>query len=208
MLNIIRHGLVEIQCDQCSQLFIAVKSDAIRSRLGGICPECKAPIKGELTQKDLQRLLIYDPLTGVLSARIDRHGRAAGDILGYVSKSHGYLETSIDGKSYLVHRLIWLYQTGYMPEEVDHINHVKTDNSWVNLREASSLVNSKNTSLSTNSVTRVNGVSFMKSRNKYRAYIMVDRKQIHLGLFEDIKDAIAAREQADIDYGFHSNHGN
>ena len=28
MLNIIRHGLVEIQCDQCSQLFIAAREQA------------------------------------------------------------------------------------------------------------------------------------------------------------------------------------
>jgi hypothetical protein len=47
----------------------------------------------------------------------------------------------------------------------------------------------------------------MKTLSKYRAYIMVNRKQIHLGVYEDINDAIAARKQANIDYGFHANHG-
>ena len=36
---------------------------------------------------------------------------------------------------------------------------------------------------------------------------MVNRKQIHLGLFETLQEAIDARKQADITYSFHKNHG-
>jgi len=44
------------------------------------------------------------------------------------------------------------------------------------------------------------GVSWMKTINKYRAYIMVSHKQIALGLYENIEDAIAARKAAEKKY--------
>lgn len=97
--------------------------------------------------------------------------------------------------------------TGNLPEQVDHINHNRQDNRWINLREVNNTNNIKNCSLSKNSVTKINGVNLIKTTNKYRAYITVNKKQIHLGVFDDINDAIAARKQADIDYGFHVNHG-
>ena len=54
--------------------------------------------------------------------------------------------------------------------------------------------------LNRNSSTGYTGVSYMKQCNKYRAYITLHRKQISLGLFEDIKDAINARKDAEIKY--------
>lgn len=44
------------------------------------------------------------------------------------------------------------------------------------------------------------GVSFIKSKNKWRAYITKNNKQINLGLFIDIKDAICARNEAELKY--------
>lgn len=47
-----------------------------------------------------------------------------------------------------------------------------------------------------NSSTGYTGVSVHKS-GKYRAYICFRRKQYHLGIFDSIEDAIAARKQAE-----------
>ena len=59
----------------------------------------------------------------------------------------GYLEGKILGKYYKAHRVIWLWMTGEWPkEQVDHINHDRTDNRWCNLREASRLENYRNQS--------------------------------------------------------------
>ena len=49
-----------------------------------------------------------------------------------------------------------------------------------------------------NSGTGVTGVS--KFKDGYRAYITVDRKQIHLGYFLDMADAVAARKAAEEKY--------
>lgn len=41
----------------------------------------------------------------------------------------------------------------------------------------------------------------------YTAEIKIKGKKKHLGYFDDKKDAVRARQQAEIDYGFHENHG-
>lgn len=44
------------------------------------------------------------------------------------------------------------------------------------------------------------GVSFMKSRNKWRARISTDTQEIHLGMFESFEQAVLAREAAELKY--------
>jgi len=158
------------------------------------------------TQQEIKDLLIYNPSTGKLSYKDE-------SLLNCQSKksttkhSGGYLTINIYGKYYLAHRIIFLYMKGRFPEQIDHINHQRDDNRWCNLREVINQENMMNTSLSKNSSTKVNGVSFHRQRNKYRAYIMVDRKQISLGLYTSIEDAKQARELANQKYNFHENHG-
>lgn len=48
--------------------------------------------------------------------------------------------------------------------------------------------------------TGIVGVSYVKPRRKYSAYISVDKKQISLGVFENIQDAIEARKAAEVKY--------
>jgi len=194
------------ECSYCGGEYETNHYDAVKSELGDKCKLCKSASNQELNQDLVRKFYNYDPNTGVLTARLPQHQIPVGKELGYPHIG-GYLEMSIGGKPYLVHRIIWLYQTGYLPEQVDHIDHIRTNNKWENLREVNNQENTKNTSLSANSTSGINGVSYMKSRGKYRATIMVNRKQIHLGLFDTIEEAKAARAAADIEYDFHKNHG-
>lgn len=50
-----------------------------------------------------------------------------------------------------------------------------------------------------NNTAGVTGVSFAKG-GKYRAYIYVNRKQIHLGVFDTLEDASKARRAAEVKY--------
>ena len=195
------------ECTECGSHYETNHYDATKSRIGHLCTMCKNPKNQPLTQALLKKFFEYDPISGELIRRLPTSNNYVGDVVGTL-KNNGYLSVGFGDKEYLVHRLIWLYVKGYLPDQVDHIDHDRLNNSWDNLREVNNTDNSKNTSVSSNSTTKVNGVSFMKTRNKYRATIMVNRKQIHLGLFEDINDAIKARKDADIKYGFHANHGN
>lgn len=51
--------------------------------------------------------------------------------------------------------------------------------------------------LNKNSSSGYNGVSWMPKLGKYRAYIYFKRKQYHLGSYERIEDAIAARKEGE-----------
>lgn len=194
------------ECSICNIHYETNHYDAAKSPLGDKCKLCKSASNQELNQELVRKFYHYDSITGKITARLPQHQIPVGKELGSLHIG-GYLEMTIGGKPYLVHRIIWLYQKGYLPEQVDHVDHNRLNNTWSNLREVTNQDNTKNTSLSVNSTTGINGVSYMKSRGKYRATIMVDRKQIHLGLFNTIEEAKASRAAADVVYGFHNNHG-
>ncbi len=163
--------------------------------------------KPTLTQKRLKELLHYDPETGDFTNRTTRSSSAIkGNIAGSL-ESIGYVCIRIDYVRYWSHRLAWLYMTGDIPEEVDHINHDRSDNKWSNLKWANKTINTRNKSLSKNNTSGINGVFWDKRHNKWYAEITANHKKTFLGYFVQIKDAGEARKAADIKYGFHPNHG-
>jgi len=155
-----------------------------------------------LTQARLKELMAYDPETGVFVRikDIKRGGAKAGDIPGYYD-AHRYRILTVDGQQHKAHRLAFLYMTGNLPiDEVDHINRVKDDNSWANLRNSSRRENVINTGLSKNNNSGHTGVGL--HRGRWRARICVERRSISLG-YHDTKDgAIEARKEAEKKYGY------
>ena len=66
----------------------------------------------------------------------------------------GYFHGIIFNRLYHVHRVIWFYMTGNFPkDQIDHINHIRNDNRWINLREASIQENDKNRSKAINNIS-------------------------------------------------------
>ncbi len=90
-----------------------------------------------ITQKELKRLLSYDKETGEFTWRYNVSSRARkGDTAGALCQ--GYMHIRIDGVGHKAHRLAFLYVKGRftkLPNVVDHINGIKTDNRWINLQE-------------------------------------------------------------------------
>ena len=88
----------------------------------------------------------------------------------------------------LLHRLI----TGVVGDikmfQVDHVNHDPLDNRKNNLRICTSQENSRN--------IKCKGYSLFKRTGKWKARIMIDRKEIHLGYYDKEEDAKNAREKA------------
>jgi hypothetical protein len=160
-----------------------------------------------ITQDNLKELMHYDLNTGVFTWKVATNGYIKkGDIAGEVMKK-GYIRICVLKKRYMAHRLAFLYVLGRLPsDQVDHINRVKGDNRWINLRNATSSENSKNKSISSANKTGVTGMEFY-SGGRYQSSIRVNRKLIYLGLFTDKFEAICARKSAEVKYGFHENHG-
>lgn len=178
---------------------------AAKALAGNQCPTCKLLPTNAPTQALLHQIYNYDPATGSLTYKRDFSRRCAGED-ATTSSSNGYRMVSLD-KSYLAHRMIWLMQTGNLPETIDHINHTRTDNRWHNLRDATTQANAQNKSVNKNNTTGYMGVSFMPAKGKFRATLTRDRKQVHLGLFATAEEAWQARLAANEEHGFHENHG-
>lgn len=160
-----------------------------------------------LTQTRLKELLDYDPDTGVFRWRIHKPPIILGKEAGNKS-TIGYMRINVDVKSYYSHRLAWLYMYGHLPEnEIDHINHNRSDNRIANLREVTHSQNHRNQSLQKSNTSGVVGVCWVRSKGKWLAQITAKGKHMYLGIFESFGDAVAARKKAEIIHRFHKNHG-
>ena len=162
-----------------------------------------------LTQQILKNILHYNSETGVFTWKLlDKLVKTVkpGDIAGTYD-SENYRIIRYKKKGYKSHRLAFLYMTGSIPNQVDHINHVTSDNRWCNLRPANAVINSKNKSLAKNNKSGCSGVYWRECDKRWISNIKVDYKQIYIGIFLNKKDAIKARKSAEIKYKFHENHG-
>lgn len=166
----------------------------------------------------LRQFLRYDPECGFLywRARPSEHFKSNGSCKTWNkrfantragnSTRHGYIDISISGRHYYAHRVALALLTGKWPTgQVDHINGVRNDNRSVNLREVSSLENSKNVRKRVDNSSGVVGVN--RHGRRWKASIKCEGSQIHLGCFDTIEEAGAARKGAERALGYHPNHG-
>jgi len=155
-----------------------------------------------LTQSRLKEILNYDPETGLFIREKTRGNSVKGAIAGCFNKCDGYKYICVDGVSYNASRLAFLWMEGYFPEhEIDHRNRIKDDNRWCNLRHVTHFCNSRNCKKSKNNKSGIVGVSWDK-RKKWCSQIMVNGRHIHLGLFTTIREAVKARWEAEVKYGY------
>lgn len=91
------------------------------------------------------------------------------------------------------------YLLGANPNKVvDHINGDTLNNCRSNLRECTHIQNMQNQRLRSNSSTGVKGVTLCG--RKYRATICVNKKDIHLGIYETLEEAKEVRLNAEREY--------
>lgn len=115
----------------------------------------------------------------------------------------GYFVTNIYNnkikKRLTLHRLIMNFPS---ETDIDHIHGRKTrhDNRKSNLRATTRSQNSMNKTVQCNNVSGVSGVCWFPKNNKWRAYITINSKFIHIGLFNNFEDAIKARKEAEEKY--------
>ncbi len=125
------------------------------------------------------------------------NGKLAGKIAGTYDKK-GYVQIKINKIFYKKHRLIWVMFTGSDPGdlEIDHINLIKDDNRFENLRLATGSENACNQKARVTNVSGAKGVSFDKETGKWRASVMKQGVIHHLGRFKTIALAEEAVRKA------------
>lgn len=133
--------------------------------------------------------------------------RFAGKAAFTYTMKNGYRQGSLDGVSYLAHRIIFKLVHGFDPELIDHQNGIRCDNSIANLKSVTPQGNAKNMGRSTNNTTGVVGVHYRTKMGVWRAEIRHQGRAVHIGAFKEFDDAVRARKLAEVKYGYHSNHG-
>lgn len=190
-------------------------------------PELQADVKrmNEIPIDDLRKLVLYNPWTGELiwkprnvemfapgntskeaNCKSWNNKFAGKPALMHLSDT-GYRMGSIYGKHFKAHRVIWALAYGWWPKNIDHTNHIKTDNRLDNLSSVDNASNSRNQKYHGKNISGAMGVWKIKTSGKWRASICFNYKTIHLGCYSSLDEAIHARKKAEDKYGFHPNHG-
>lgn len=161
-----------------------------------------------ITQDRLKHLLDYNSDNGLFYWKVQKGSSAPGSLAGTINKNGRYITICIDRRSYYAHRLAFLYASGRFPlYTVDHINGNKLDNAMLNLRDVPQSENNKNARKRYNNSSGHSGVAWSKPQKKWYAQIGGEKNRKFLGLFSELSEAIAVRKAAEIEYGYHKNHG-
>lgn len=179
-----------------------------------------------LTQEIVRELLDYDSKTGKIYHKTRNvnwfeeksqtrewnckrwNSAFAGKEAFKANRAKGYKAGKLLNSSYLAHRIIWLWYYGEWPkEQIDHINGNPSDNRIVNLRLVNNSENQKNVKLSKRNKTGVIGVHYNKKESSWAVYIGENSKNYWLGNHVCFGKAVKIRKEAEVEYGYHKNHG-
>lgn len=160
-----------------------------------------------LTAADARQLLHYEPETGVLVWRYQDRSRFDSE-MAWRSKArffgkpagsiqvNGYRSICIRGRRYYAHRIAWLMMTDRWPSaDVDHANGDRSDNRWGNLRAATRSQNHQN-----RLGRQTTGASWHARMGCWRAVVVVNGRQKHVGYFDTEEAAAAAYRKAKAEY--------
>jgi len=171
--------------------------------------------KPMLPVKIIRELLNYDPDAGTFTwkergmkyfetdvSRRIWNTRFAGKPALCTLAHNGYMYGAIFGENWSTHRIAWLFHTGKVPREVDHINGDRKDNRIVNLREVDRTANCRNMRIRRNTSGAV-GISWHRKGQAWVARL----GSKHIGLYKNFEEAVAARKAAELANDYHPNHG-
>jgi len=139
---------------------------------------------------ELQRIVAYDPATGILTWLIRPAvnvpiGSEAGSLDG-----QGYKHFQYKGVIYPCHQVAWALKHGRWPcRGIDHRDGGRSNNQAANLREASQSQNAANRKMHPNNKAGLKGVRY--KHGKWEASIWLG-KSVYLGRFGTKAEAHAA----------------
>lgn len=208
-----KNSFINLHCDICGcseietrhissnnkyKLNLCVKHYGQMQYKGKITDATKPSIYNQKTpneiviHNDYAEILNYKKNKGVEKILIDLNDIEICKQYKWGINTLGYAVSCINGKTITLHRFLLNPKAD---ELVDHINGIRNDNRRLNLRMCTKQQNNHN-----RHENRVIGVVWDKQRNKWKAIITLNNKQIHLGRFDNKEDAIKVRREAEIKY--------
>ena len=106
-----------------------------------------------------------------------------------------YAQASIPKGTIRLHKLI-------IPSDfqIDHINHNGLDNRKCNLRICTNAENNRNKRFERNPRSGYTGIRYNSKTGSYYVRIMVNKKEISLGAYKSIEEAIEVRKKGEEKY--------
>ncbi len=138
----------------------------------------------------------YDPTSGFVTWKVSR-GRMKSGYRAGTELNDGYRYIRINKKAVLEHRVAWFLVYGEWPHPtIDHINMVRSDNRFCNLRIATISENNRNRPKQSNNTSGYKGVTLDKNTNKYQAKITHNKITHSLGSYDSAAEAATAYQTA------------
>jgi hypothetical protein len=104
-------------------------------------------------------------------------------------KPNGYVEIRVDRKIYPAGHLVWLWETGSLPDvEIDHKDLNPSNNCIGNIRPATTQQNCLNRGLRSDSQTGFKGVKRCPD-GRFMVRIVIDGERQYLGLYDSAEEA-------------------
>lgn len=130
--------------------------------------------------------------------------RKNGKKFGCLDVSTGYSIGVFKKTRMRIHRLIYLYHYGELPEFLDHINRNRSDNRIENLRPATRQQNEFNKVARSN--TGYKNICYLKSRDRYEVQFTIENKTVFCKKYKTIEEAIKVAN--DLRMKLHGEYGN
>ena len=142
----------------------------------------------EITQEFLQSIFSYNPDTGELLWKKHRCKSKVGAEVGYSkNKAPHYKFVRIDKKEYMLHRLIWIYVHGKLPDDkLIFVDGDVCNLKLANLMEATHSQMLQHSKTPKHNTTGVKGL--IKFKDKFRCKITLDKKT-HSKIFNTVDEA-------------------
>lgn len=154
-------------------------------------------MNSKLTIDAVRDALDFDPAVGVFVWRNPQSNAVkAGEPAGVIA-ANGRRYINIGGEKHMAHRLAWFYIHGEWPA-----GDVKQPNgNYDDCREANLALQSRQVTASTRRVNTASksghpGVTWDRKRGKWQVHITRDYKQVALGYFSNLDEAVAVRAAA------------
>jgi hypothetical protein len=144
-----------------------------------------------ITQSKLHEMFEYRDDGNLIHRHTVQGGKRMGEVAGS-PHNMGYRQITICRKKYLIHRLVWLYHYGNIPDQLDHINGKRSDNRIENLRECTYSQNHGNKRINRNNTTGYKGVFLDKRDGFWFVYVAHQ----YIGRSQSIEEAAAMYDKA------------